>query len=88
MKYTIVLKRPDYMGLGADDGEDLYVALVESADVDGALSEARAQVFEADRRDAADSDGEFIAARFPSDYSHLITFHGHVEPVWWGWQIQ
>lgn len=87
MRFTVILKRPDYMGLDAFDGSDLYVALVEACDGGAAVEVARTQAFERDCADASQGD-EFPASDKADDYAHLLTFLGHQQPEYFGWQFQ
>jgi hypothetical protein len=82
-KYTVVLRRPEYMGPDYNDDDDsIYVAIgVRASGTSAALKLAQAEVFAADKKDK-------LKPKAPEDYSLIVMFEGAHQPVLYSFQVR
>lgn len=89
-KLTVALMRPYNVAEALEGGtvttaDRLYLAHVETDDCLEAIRLAREEVVAADTRDLKDLD--LIAFLEPTSYAVLFVAEGHINPVFWGWQL-
>lgn len=91
--FTVVLLRPTVLSGNRTDRieDEVYVGSVRALDLDGAIRDARAEVWHCDLTEARDEGGTDGAERFkamcqPKDYDVLCVFTGHPKQTWLGFQ--
>lgn len=89
-KLTVALMRPYNVAEALEGGtvttaDRLYLAHVKTDDCLEAIRLAREEVVAADTRDLKGRD--LIAFLEPDGYAVLFVAEGHINPVFWGWQL-
>ena len=83
-KYTVILLYPDYLCDDVPYGQEVCVARRTTAeDPAGALAEAQKEAFMVTREEG----NEGGHAEDPEDFSLVVMFEGHHDPVLFGWQL-